>query len=313
MRVDAAKTKRWLAGCLCACLGLSACAQETPEDPEAPMESQTLEAGEVERTGETWSLKQQEMGTFDPNAVRVLQPLVLPEYADRTLEEVLAQAEMVICGRIREVTYTVSEGGGSWMTALVEVSECLKGSAQPKDTLLFYKNQSFLPVEDYLKSLPANRRQSVQEILNPQEGETEPAWVQTVTTNDVMCEPGQRVVLALQPSPVSDLDGSWQAVPGTGSELYTIDREHWMVALAANSILNQSWDARRDYAGLVDGSMLEDYTLEQIRTLLQAQQDQESQSADESSAENPSSEEAPNSETVPPAEDETVQNETADL
>ena len=123
------------------------------------------------------------------------------------------------------------------------------------------------------------------ETLNTEEdGEEEPAeirYVQSVSTNDVMLEPGQRVLLALQPSPVYEVEQSYEAVPGTGSELFTLDRENWMEAAGANTLLNQGWDARRDYSGLVDPSVLPSWTVDDIRNILMKQKEKSEEPAED--------------------------------
>lgn len=269
---------------LAACSQPAASEEQKPE-PEEPRETNTIDQNELDHSGEVYTLNQNTMYGFDPAEVRILPPVVNSEYSSASIEEVLESAELVVSGKITEVNYTISTGSSAWTTAEVTVDTPLKGDLKKGDKVLFYKNQSFLPVEDYLNSLPESRRESVLETLNTEEdGEEEPAeirYVQSVSTNDVMLEPGQRVLLALQPSPVYEVEQSYEAVPGTGSELFTLDRENWMEAAGANTLLNQGWDARRDYSGLVDPSVLPSWTVDDIRNILMKQKEKSEEPAED--------------------------------
>lgn len=269
---------------LTACSQPAALEEQKPEQEE-PRETNTIDQNELDHSGEVYTLNQNTMYGFDPAEVRILPPVVNSEYSSASIEEVLESAELVVSGKITEVNYTISTGSSAWTTAEVTVDTPLKGDLKKGDKVLFYKNQSFLPVEDYLNSLPESRRESVLETLNTEEdGEEEPAeirYVQSVSTNDVMLEPGQRVLLALQPSPVYEVEQSYEAVPGTGSELFTLDRENWMEAAGANTLLNQGWDARRDYSGLVDPSVLPSWTVDDIRNILMKQKEKSEEPAED--------------------------------
>lgn len=269
---------------LTACSQPAALEEQKPEQEE-PRETNTIDQNELDHSGEVYTLNQNTMYGFDPAEVRILPPVVNSEYSSASIEEVLESAELVVSGKITEVNYTISTDSSAWTTAEVTVDTPLKGDLKKGDKVLFYKNQSFLPVEDYLNSLPESRRESVLETLNTEEdGEEEPAeirYVQSVSTNDVMLEPGQRVLLALQPSPVYEVEQSYEAVPGTGSELFTLDRENWMEAAGANTLLNQGWDARRDYSGLVDPSVLPSWTVDDIRNILMKQKEKSEEPAED--------------------------------
>lgn len=273
---------------------LSACSaapqtEEQKPEQEEPRETNTIDQTDLDHAGEVYSLEQNTMIGFEPEEVRILPPVVNNEYSDQSIEQVLESAELVFSGKITEVSYTISTGSAAWTTATITVDTPLKGDLKQGDKVLFYKNQSFLPLEDYLNSLPESRRSSVEQTIQTDEEEAaEIRYVQTVSTNDVMLEPGQRVLLALRPSAVFDLDGSYEAVPGSGSELYTLDRENWMEAAGANSLLNQSWDARRDYSGLVDPTVLPSWTLDEIKSLLKPSSDEKEE---ENSEGGPESEE----------------------
>lgn len=269
---------------------LAACSQpavseEQKPEPEEPRETNTIDQNELDHSGEVYALNQNTMYGFDPAEVRILPPVVNSEYSSASIEEVLDSAALVFSGKITEVNYTISTGSSAWTAAEVTVDTPLKGDLKKGDKVLFYKNQSFLPVEDYLNSLPESRRESVLETLQAEEGKeeetTELRYVQSVSTNDVMLEPGQRVLLALQPSPVYEVDQSYEAVPGTGSELFTLDRENWMEAAGANTLLNQGWDARRDYSGLVDPSVLPSWTVDDIRNILMKQKEKSEEPAED--------------------------------
>lgn len=269
---------------LTACSQPAALEEQKPEQEE-PRETNTIDQNELDHSGEVYTLNQNTMYGFDPAEVRILPPVVNSEYSSASIEEVLESAELVVSGKITEVNYTISTGSSAWTTAEVTVDTPLKGDLKKGDKVLFYKNQSFLPVEDYLNSLPESRRESVLEtLITEEDGEEEPAeirFVQSVSTNDVMLEPGQRVLLALQPSPVYEVEQSYEAVPGTGSELFTLDRENWMEAAGANTLLNQGWDARRDYSGLVDPSVLPSWTVDDIRNILMKQKEKSEEPAED--------------------------------
>lgn len=269
---------------LTACSQPAALEEQKPEQEE-PRETNTIDQNELDHSGEVYTLNQNTMYGFDPAEVRILPPVVNSEYSSASIEEVLESAELVVSGKITEVNYTISTGSSAWTTAEVTVDTPLKGDLKKGDKVLFYKNQSFLPVEDYLNSLPESRRESVLEtLITEEDGEEEPAeirYVQSVSTNDVMLEPGQRVLLALQPSPVYEVEQSYEAVPGTGSELFTLDRENWMEAAGANTLLNQGWDARRDYSGLVDPSVLPSWTVDDIRNILMKQKEKSEEPAED--------------------------------
>ena len=271
---------------LCAC-SIPVQQEEKEPEQEEPRETNTIDHSELEHSGDVYTLEQTAMGVFDPEEVRILPPVVNDEYSDRSIEEVLNEAELVFSGKILKVSYTISTGSTAWTAAEVSVDTPIKGDLKKGDTVLFYKNQSFLPLEDYLNSLPQSRRSSVEQTLQApldEEDDTEVRFVQSVSTNDVMLEAGQRVLLALRPSPVFEVDQSYEAVPGTGSELFTLDRENWMEAAGANSLLNQSRDARRDNSGLVDPSVLPSWTLDEITQLVK--KDSDSSKSDEKETEN---------------------------